>query len=135
MELPINVIVVLFVAIIVGASIIFFAKDELFFARETLENLDGSDASIQGQGFIEVNSFSENDLMTLIDECEKIAENNVVSTINCYSIYSITNMTISNDSVIASHSEVEMNSDATGNSLFIKYNPLLNDNKKIEILT
>jgi len=85
MEIAIRVVVVLLVAVTVGMSILFFAKDILKNARD---NLDQSFADKKPeQKILRVNTVTVRQLAGLVGECAKLYANSIADK-DCFAVFS-----------------------------------------------
>lgn len=81
MELPIRIIVVLFVAIIVGGTIILFSQEILNDARQSMEELGVEDE----EQIIETGSLTEDDVLALANQC--VRDNAGIEGTICYAVF------------------------------------------------
>ncbi|RME52913.1 hypothetical protein D6783_03435 [Candidatus Woesearchaeota archaeon] len=88
MELPIRLIIVLFVSILVASSLIVFARDIIKNAKNQVTRIDIEKKEQEEEKTIKLSSFTEAQLEGLIRECYKRGKQAVVSTV-CFAVKSI----------------------------------------------
>lgn len=129
MEMPIQIMVVLFIALIIGGVVITFSEDSLFNSKQNLDAIiDNSDLSDE-EKIIEVNSISTNNLVSLVNQCFKDKENSLENNL-CFVI--LGDISTSCDEIKSEIENVNFDCsfDGSGNSIKISYNAPLN---KIEV--
>lgn len=81
MDLPIRIIVVLFVAIVVGGSIIMFSQEILGNARQSVNELGVEDE----EHIVETDSLTEDDVLALANQC--VRDNAGIEETICYAVF------------------------------------------------
>ena len=90
MELPITLIVVFFVAVIVGGSLIVFSQDILRSGKSKLDNMNTGD-SAEKNTYIEVSHITTSQVASLVKECfDRFKDEGFDETI-CFSVRSLNN--------------------------------------------
>lgn len=87
MEMPIRLIIVLFVALLVASSLLVFAKDIINSARNQISQLNMGREEQQGDDreFIQLASLDTGQLRGLIEECWRRSQLEATST-HCFSL-------------------------------------------------
>ncbi len=137
MEMPISVMIMLFIAILVGVAIVGFANTTLQRASDGLTELDGVDAVRFDERLVEVSSWSTGMIQGLGGQCLRDFKG-IVHRELCFIIRGpqITNTAVINDlhdeSISVDGLDWEFDVDITGqpNALFMHYSP---SRGKIEI--
>ncbi len=81
MELPIRIIIVLFVAVVVGGSIIMFSQEMLNNARQSVNQLEVKDE----EQILEAGSLSADDVLALANQC--VRDNAGIEETICYAVF------------------------------------------------
>jgi hypothetical protein len=87
MELPIQVIVVLFVALIVGGAIVAFSQQSLRNAQETLNERWREDPANK-QLVVDVVEADEGTILSLANECVRKSQGVVAEQTTCFAVFS-----------------------------------------------
>lgn len=131
MEFPIKVIMVLFVSIIVGITIINFATDAFDDSKQKLKEFNEEDEKIKNEHILEVNSIGSKQIAGLAKECFENNEFELENAI-CYAV--IGEIDATEDEILENfelnESYLSVNLNDSINAIKIKYNAI---EKKVEI--
>ncbi len=81
MELPIQIIVVMFVALIVGSGLIYFSQTNIDKSQERLDELTDMGSVTQEDKILEVNSITESSINNLAKQCFEDNKNSIKTEI------------------------------------------------------
>lgn len=101
MEMPIQLIMTLFVVLIVGSLVILFSQNLLFNAEQGLPTLGNYDKTKQGTQILEVDSLSNAQIAFLVDECYSTRFGKVFKDETCFIVHSVAQASVDNDDINA----------------------------------
>jgi hypothetical protein len=136
MEIPIRIVIVLFVALIVGLSIIQFSRETITDAKKNIMKYN-RDKGVEEEKVLDMGSISEQDIVNLAEECYKQESSGNVDKKLCFVLHG----KVTTDSANLNNSFKSMKEPLNltyvpdeiedKNALFIYYNP----EGKIEVRT
>jgi hypothetical protein len=123
MELPIQIMIILFISIIIGGAVINFSQSNIAESQERLKEISLNDVESQEDRIIEITTISTNTVQDLSEQCFKDNVQSLESTI-CFAVLGSVTATCSSviDNTELLADQIECNFESGGNAVKIYYN-------------
>ncbi len=129
MDMPISVIITLFVAIVVGVAIIGFSSDILTDARDDIGNIGNEEDEDFQDNIVEVSTITESRIESLSEQCirdSSAMEKEVCFVIRGEEIEDLSGLEGKTLNILGVEWDLEVEENINSRTVFIEYNPLRN---------